>query len=232
MKYIALFTCTYLVLALNSNQLWASVTMQQSNLPNEDTLNWIPEWLDKGSCGPNALYILMNLEDKKISLQEVKQHLPFDSTTGCTLEEMKVAADLLGFPVEVHFVKPSDLSKVPRPFILHGITSREQKLGHFIVVVDYNSKNHNYAQIDPIRERFSWNHESSIMHNFSGYVLLPKMSKALFWDRVSSFSLIATGIILLAMYLKCFRYISSQNIRNCCAPPTIVSNQKNENHEQ
>jgi ABC-type bacteriocin/lantibiotic exporter with double-glycine peptidase domain len=165
----------------------------------EEVWDWKPVWLDKGDCGPNALYVLMNLEGKKISLAEVKKHLPFDPVKGCSLEAMKTAADVFDLPVEVRFVKPGDVSRIPRPFILHGITSKEKNLGHFIVVVDFDVQKRNYTLIDPVRETYTVNPESSLLHNFSGYVLIPGSSENRFWNRLFDLSFMVTGITVFCL---------------------------------
>ncbi|GHT11460.1 hypothetical protein FACS1894170_05060 [Planctomycetales bacterium] len=112
--------------------------------------DWKLSWFDKGDCGPNARYVLLNLCGKKVTIQEVKQRLPFDSVKGCSLEAMQKVAAELGCPIEARFVKPSVISKVPRPFIIHGITSKEQQLGHFIVVVDFDSAKRNYTYLSSL----------------------------------------------------------------------------------
>ncbi|GHT13542.1 hypothetical protein FACS1894170_09650 [Planctomycetales bacterium] len=165
------------------------------NEPDTATWDWKPTWLDKGDCGPNALYVLMNLEGKKVALAEVKKHLPFDPVKGCSLESMKTASDVLGFPVEVRFVKPSDVSQIPCPFILHGITSKEKHLGHFIVVINFDSQTRNYTLIDPVRETISRNPEASLLNNFSGYVLVPQRKTDRAWNILAGVFLLLAGIV-------------------------------------
>jgi hypothetical protein len=156
--------------------------------------DWKPSWFDKGDCGPNSLYVLMNLCGKKVSLQEVKKHLPFDSVKGCSLEAMQHAADELDFPIEARFVKPGDVSRIPRPFILHGITSKEKNLGHFIVVVNFDVQKRNYTLIDPVRETYTVNPESSLLGNYSGYVLVPQRQTDKMWNVLAGVFLLLAGL--------------------------------------
>lgn len=188
---------------------------------NKVSWEWKPSWFDKGDCGPNALYVLTNLCGKKVSIQEIKKRLPFDSVKGCSLEAMQKVSAELGFPLEARFVKPSEISKVPRPFIIHGITSKEQQLGHFIVVVDFDSAKRNYTLIDPVRETYTVNPEASLLHNFSGYVLIPSASADRFWNRLFGLSFIVTGIIILCFLFLVRRKTPSGRKRQITISPFL-----------
>jgi hypothetical protein len=169
---------------------------------SDETWNWMPEWRDQADCGPNALYVLMKLEGYNVALKQVKELVPLDPVKGCSMESLIQASEKLGFPVEVRFVKPGDLSKVPRPFILHGITSQEKNLGHFIVVVDFDKKKKNYTLIDPIRETYTRNPESSLLYGYSGYLLIPRYSGIWKWNTLSGISLTLCGLGLLIILYR------------------------------
>ncbi|MDR2642688.1 MAG: hypothetical protein LBC74_07830 [Planctomycetaceae bacterium] len=172
----------------------------------------MPKWRDQADCGPNALYVLMKLEGYNVEIEQVKKLIPLDPIKGCSMESLIRASAELGFPVEARFVKPSNLSKVSRPFILHGITSQEKNIGHFIVVVDFDKKKKNYALIDPIRETFGWNPETSVLHGYSGYVIVPKYSSNRKWNIISGVTLIVCGIgVLVLLYLKRRKVFSSRS---------------------
>jgi hypothetical protein len=169
----------------------------------EETWNWMPKWRDQADCGPNALYVLMKLEGYNVTLDQVKKLIPLDPVKGCSLESLILASEKLDFPIDARFVKPSDLSKVPRPFILHGITSQEKNLGHFLVVADFDKKKKNFALIDPIRETYGWNPETSVFHSYSGYILIPRYSNVWKWNVISGVTLILCGIgIFVIVYRK------------------------------
>ncbi len=163
-----------------------------TNAPG-DTWNWMPKWRDPADCGPNALYVLMKLEGRNVTLEEVKKLVPLDPEKGCSMDALIRASEQLGFPVEARFVKPGELSKLPRPFIFHGITSQEKKLGHFVVAVDFDAKKKNYALIDPIRETYGWNPEGSVFYGYSGYVLVPKHPVSRMWNTAAGVALILCG---------------------------------------
>jgi hypothetical protein len=189
-----------------------SVTAEESKSVEDvsgETWNWIPEWRDQADCGPNALYVLMKLEGHNVTLQQVKKLVPLDPVRGCSMETLISASKKLGVPVEARFVKPGELSKVPRPFILHGITSQEKNLGHFIVVVDFDKKKKIYSLIDPIRETYTRNPESSLLHGYSGYLLIPRYSNIWKWNMLSGVSLTLCGLgLLVILYRRKIRKVT------------------------
>jgi hypothetical protein len=69
-------------------------------------------------------------------------------------------------------------------------------------VVDFNSKERNYALIDPIRETFGWNPESSVLYNYSGYVLVPKYPTARKWNTLAGLSLLICGLGCLILFWR------------------------------
>jgi ABC-type bacteriocin/lantibiotic exporter with double-glycine peptidase domain len=182
---------------------------------------WKSTWLDKGDCGPNSLYILMRLYGKNVTLQDVKERLYFDAVKGCAFSEISDAANGFGFSVEIRFVRPNELSQVQRPFILHGITSREKNIGHYIVVVDFDSKKRVYTFIDPMLESYTQNPEASVPYNYSGYVLIPQYTAPHFWNMLTGFCLITIGIISVVLIVFYRKEISIGNtIVNHSAPTT------------
>ena len=145
----------------------------------------------------------MNLEGRPISLADTKQQVPVNEEYGCLVRILINAADHFSFPLEARFVSPNDVCKLPRPFILHGITSHEKKLGHFLVVIDFDFYKRNFAVIDPVRDTVSWHPESSILFAYSGYVLIPVHSSAIFWNRLTGIVLLLFGSVLF--FKICFR---------------------------
>jgi ABC-type bacteriocin/lantibiotic exporter with double-glycine peptidase domain len=144
----------------------------------------------------------MKLEGHNVTLKQVKELVPLDPVRGCSMETLIYASKKLGFPVKARFVKSGELSKVPRPFILHGITSQEKNLGHFIVVVDYDKKKKIYTLIDPIRETFTRNPESSLLYGYSEYILIPQYSSSKKWNTITGCSLILCGLGILVIMIQ------------------------------
>ncbi len=101
-----------------------------SKTVTDETWNWMPAWRDKTDCGPNALYVLMNLEGHNVTLAEVKKLVPLDPVKGCSMEALIQAAEQLGFPLEAvcqarrafkiatpfHFSRHNQPRKESRPF--------------------------------------------------------------------------------------------------------------------
>ncbi|MDR3108615.1 MAG: hypothetical protein LBU65_02860 [Planctomycetaceae bacterium] len=77
--------------------------------------------IEPGDCGHGALYVLMKLEHRNISLNDIKRHIPIDSVHGCSMESLYNASTQINFLVDVRFVPPSKITEVPCSFILHGV---------------------------------------------------------------------------------------------------------------
>lgn len=133
---------------------------------------WKPEWRTKGDCGPCALFILMALTGHEQPYSEVKRRISIDPDKGCSMMAMRQAAAELGFPVEVRFVNPKDITKIPRPCIIHGIISVQSGVGHFLILVDYHPESDTFDVIDPDYERFSPVKADSLLSTFSGYTIV------------------------------------------------------------
>lgn len=127
MRFIELI-CLYLLLNLSNVNYMQADCIHIENEISERTFDWIPPWRDKMDCGPNALYVLMNLEGIQVSLADTKQHVSVNEKYGCSIRSLINAADHFDFSLEARFVSPNDVCKLPRPFILHGLTSHEKKL--------------------------------------------------------------------------------------------------------
>jgi ABC-type bacteriocin/lantibiotic exporter with double-glycine peptidase domain len=145
-------------------------------IPIPNSVKFEPSWRDGGDCGPISLYVLMRLQDRQVSVTDVKSVLPFDPKTGCSLAALARAADTLDFTTEIRFVNPKDVSNLPYPFILYSEGSLESGVGHFQVVVGYIPTERRYYIIDTTYEILRTQSEESLLRDFAGYVLLPKNS--------------------------------------------------------
>jgi len=138
--------------------------------------SWRPPWRNQGDCGPSALFVLLRLKNKDVTLDDVTKRVPVDSTLGCSMLALREAADAVGLPSEVRFVKPEALSKLTFPYILHGQLGLKAKTGHFLVIVGRNPTTGSYAVVDPVYDQFGWWTEKATLSGYSGYVLIPTES--------------------------------------------------------
>jgi hypothetical protein len=202
-----LFTLTLFVLPLAS----IAGSIDDPSKASSDW-DWKPWWRDRNDCGPLCLYALFQLEGKEVSIKEIKNLTPLDGERGCSLDDLRRAAEKLGMPVEVRYVKPSDLINVPCPYILHGHASLEKNTGHFLVVVDYNKHEKlPFTIIDPsYDDKIFMHNEDAILKSFSGYVLVPKKAFA----NWSDYLLIIICGICFSISLYCLvRYRQKANRR-------------------
>jgi hypothetical protein len=187
-----------------------------------DPFKFEPEWREKGDCGPMALYFLMRLNNRQVTIAEVKKATPFDPEVGCSLADLVRAGDLLGFPAEIRFVRPSDLNKLPFPYIVHTEGSLQRRTGHFDVIVSYSSEERKYEVLNVSFERVDRVPEESILRIYTGYVLLPKRPFGSPSWRVLSFTMISVGCVFAAVAL--FRPSFFWKKRS--ARPVPLANQK------
>ncbi len=163
-------------------------------------MRWEPRWREQGDCGPVCLFLLMRILDKQVTLHEVKRHIPFDAKQGCSVQSIQDAAQELGLPIDVRFVNPRELGKIPCPFILHGISSIEKNRGHFILVVDYAPEEHSYRGIDIETESLAWGSEAALLNTYSGYALVPKRQLAQRWTPWAGWAFVVAVGAFLFLY--------------------------------
>lgn len=160
--------------------------------------NWAPPYREADDCGPQALFALLRLEGKQVSVWDVKKLVQSKPGRGASIEALRQAAETLDCAVTVRFVNPRELCDVPRPFILHGSTGIKKKHGVFVVVVDYDSEKKLYAMINPTFESFEWYPEDGVLVGFDGYVLVPSRLGIGAWGRIAGgATLLAGGASLL-----------------------------------
>jgi hypothetical protein len=163
-------------------------------VPND--FKFEPPWRQKGDCGALALYVLMRLHNREVTITDVKKFVPFDPQVGCSLADLSRGAEALGFATEIRFVNPQDLHKLPQPFILHTQGSLERGVGHFGVIVDYRLEERKFYLIDTTFDMLGPVPEESILKIFSGYVLIPKNDVDASNTHLLSWVLICLGCIL------------------------------------
>ncbi|MDA7980832.1 MAG: cysteine peptidase family C39 domain-containing protein, partial [Pirellulales bacterium] len=139
-----------------------------------------PWWNGGLFCGPNALYILMKLHEVPVELEEIHSQISIKPERGCTPHQLVDTGSKLGLPLEVRFVKATDLLEVQRPFILHGAQSedREDAKGHFWVIVGYDEAARSFAVVDGSSGIYRFTSIAQVEKLFSGWVVVPKVTAA------------------------------------------------------
>lgn len=182
----------------------ATHTKVTGDVPKD--MQFEPSWRQRGDCGPLSLYVLMRLQGRQVSIEEVENVLRFDREVGCSLADVGGAADALGFDREIRYVKPSELSRLSFPFILHAAGSLERGTGHFLVVVGYSAEKREYYVIDTTYETFRSQTEESVLKGFTGYVLIPKSSAGAAASRWAVWVLVCMGCALAVVIV--YRHLS------------------------
>lgn len=188
-----------------------------------------PWWNDGLFCGPNALYVLMRLNNVPVTMEEVHSKIEIRPGLGCTPEQLKIAGGELGFDLEERFVLVDQLLDLQRPFILHGAQSedRDDAKGHYWVVVGYDESSQMFAIVDASSGIYRMIRLAQIEKQFSGWVVVPQVtatnSKLVFFRMAFFCSLFlvafSAGLLLLVdMRLK--RKLAAASTTNSAQEPT------------
>src|SRR5262245_59183174 len=124
--------------------LTASV-FQLPSPPSSDPASRMPEWARPGRCGPNCLYVFLQILyharelDRPISYEEVTTLVPGAPDQGCSLADLASAGRQLGLDLEVRKVAVHDFPHLRTPFIAHLNLLDKGANGHFITVYRYIS---------------------------------------------------------------------------------------------
>lgn len=159
-------------------------------------LRFEPEWRQKGDCGRCALYILMRLEGRDISMSRMKSAVRVDPDAGCSMADLSRAANELGFPVEIRFVTPKEMAQLPCPYILHWNGSLKSGVGHFAVITGFSE---NLKQVHLIDAQFDESRstpEGALARSYSGYVLVPIRGGYVRNAALGSFSLLFLAALI------------------------------------
>jgi hypothetical protein len=141
----------------------------------QQTLFLSQAWNSGPLCGPNALYILGQLEGRTFSLEELQSLTKVDREKGCTLNDLVNAAAALDFPVAARFVSDRELPQVDPPYVLHLAAAEEQpQMGHFVVIFAYRDSDRKFGVIDPGTGEYSYTTAQSLLRSYSGYILVPQ----------------------------------------------------------
>ncbi len=137
-----------------------------------------PWWNDGLFCGPNALFILLQLHDIPVSIEDVHQRIEIKPGLGCTPEQLRIAGGEFGLDLEERFVPADDLINLRRPFILHGAQTedRDESKGHFWVVVGYDESSQMFAIVDGSSGIYSMARSAQVEKQYSGWVVVPKVA--------------------------------------------------------
>jgi len=131
-----------------------------------------PWWREKGDCGILSLFLLMRLNDQSVTVDQIKKSMSGKFLAdGCTLADLTQVAGFHDFSTEVRFIKPVNLREIDFPCILHTTGSIEKNIGHFIVLVGYNSDKRQFATISTDLEDLLWFNENTILDSMSGYII-------------------------------------------------------------
>ncbi|MEM6484225.1 MAG: cysteine peptidase family C39 domain-containing protein [Pseudomonadota bacterium] len=134
----------------------------------------MPAYRSPGDCGRMSLYVWLRLLGCDVTVDDVNSRVEI-GPNGSSIEQLHKVSEELQIRGVVRFVKPSELRRVRKPFILHGDAGIAAEHGFFTVIVAYDPLK-GFAVVDPTNEFLGWFEEGRMASQASGYVLAPRGS--------------------------------------------------------
>lgn len=134
------------------------------------------------SCGPNSLYLFLQLHGQKVTLDEVNQ-VVHPGMKGVSLLQLKEAAAKFGLQTRIHHCTWDDLVRCPKPTIAYLHHLNEAVAGHYVVVLDADREK-NVDFIDGSDGVLYRNRHGFFTQGWTGYLLIPPAHSEPQWDIV------------------------------------------------
>jgi hypothetical protein len=156
-------------------------------------------------CGPNVLYMLLKLQGRPVTFQQVAQELGSDNKL-TSLIELREAAARLGLPTRIRRCTLEDLDRCTLPCIAHarsGYVQRQNSSGHYLVVLKADRER--IQVVDGTSGEVYRVPRSKLAGIWTGYVLEPR-SVQQDWTEVITLNgvglLVVLGVALLASHWR------------------------------
>lgn len=142
-------------------------------LTTPEHLRFESEYQAGPRCGPNSLYILLNLCRKAVPYADVLARVPVGER-GSNLDDLRKAAASFGLASEVRKLNPEDLRNTPFPVLVHLYARGERdRNDHFLVLTEFVKDDGTLKGIDSMSGQLTTWSPGFIARNFSGYCLIP-----------------------------------------------------------
>ena len=179
----------FIILVLICSGLVANVNQLHAQTGN-GVFDCVPKWREKGDCGQIAAYFVALMMDCDVTEAQVDQAIRQSGDRGVNLDQIANFLTSQGLDFRSGWVKPSDLSNVNFPTIIHLAPRDEMQTGHYSVLLDYMADVDQFVVFDTTFGKQGRAHGNMIRRFMSGYIVTqPAKSSSSF---VSIF-LIAAG---------------------------------------
>ena len=156
-------------------------------------------------CGPNVLYMLLQLQGRPVTYQQVAQALGSDNKL-TSLIELREAAARLGLPARIRHYTLEDLDRCTLPCIAYtrsGYVHRDDQSGHYIVVLKADGER--VHLVDGTSGEVFHVLRTKLPGIWTGYVLEPRSAQQA-WTEVIALNgvglLAVLGVALLASHRR------------------------------
>lgn len=128
-------------------------------------------WQNGKMCGPVALYILLNLQGRVVSYEDVRGGMTVGAD-GTSMAALQDTAAQFGVRLRPVKVAADDLKTLPTPFLVHWMpTGDDPSTGHFDVVIGH-VEGIGYDTVDTSQCLLKRINYSSASPQFDGYALI------------------------------------------------------------
>lgn len=124
-----------ILIALAASPSIAQADDATATLPTAPPAEGESSWRELFQCGPNSLYVFLKLQGWQGSLEDIREIVPVRDYRGCTLEDLRQAADRLGIATLVVRTDFQGLGQIDGPVIVHHEGGNFGPYGHFNVAV-------------------------------------------------------------------------------------------------
>ena len=145
-------------------------------------------------CGPNSLYLFLNLNGIKVDRSIVQKYKP-THPDGMSLEELSNASQLLGLKGSIRKISLQELShQFDSPFIAYLVTPEKK---HYVVVIGMTPKHVTF--IDGTTGEQITTTNKWLSNSWSGFVLVRQSTYSWLWTYLPT---LIFGLMLVSRIFK------------------------------
>jgi predicted double-glycine peptidase len=151
---------------------------------------------NENTCGVDSLFLLMQLSGHRCSISRIKELVPIEAQ-GSSLVAMQAASRELGFPLEIMFYRPDQISKLELPAIVL-LEPAGSDINHFVLLLETTDEK--VVVLDPNYNEIRHLNRQDFARLCTGYYLARKSPMFPAWLTVAW--LFVGSIILIDWFIR------------------------------
>lgn len=130
-------------------------------------------WRTARNCGLNCLFLLLRSRGHELDYDRLADVVPIH-VAGSSLDELRTAAESLGYRVQLGKGSPADLETTPLPVLVHlnGVLGEVGATGHYMLLTEYRVRESTVRLFDGASALVTEMSTDQFRRLWSGYVLL------------------------------------------------------------